>query len=82
MTCRKDIKAFYMRVNDDGKTRDGGAAIVPVAAPRRSSCSAFSSPVGLQLDRHKLGVACSGDGIKEAILPLADRVDVVQRLPR
>src|SRR6516225_170335 len=53
--------------------------------PESASCSIsgyFSSPTGLELHRGKLGVADPCHAREKAIAPLADRIDLVERLVR
>ena len=57
----------------------------PAHKPEPAPCSInrnLSSPAGLQLHRSKLRVADPGDAREEVVLPLADRIDPVERLLR
>src|SRR5262249_41968868 len=48
----------------------------------RSISGDFSSPAGLELHRSKIGVTDPGHAGEETVAPLADRIDLVERLVR
>jgi hypothetical protein len=61
--CAKEIKAFYMRLNDDGKTVAAMDVLVPKVSRRRMVTRSAETRQGLRhvlLHRHVPAVACQG----------------------
>src|SRR5262249_5352588 len=91
-TCNDVIDAEDQRVRSDDVHAISFRQFVPPGMPARplnipaaqsaSWARRISSPVGLQLDRRKIGVADAGNGMEKAVLPLASRPDLVEHLPR